>query len=85
MTLIKSISMIGGRNSLESISNSLINASKGQSSSDSDNQEQCFGFGRRRTTNIIFGDLNVFGGSGFGCGGCGCGCGGCGGFGLGGF
>ncbi|EFA84981.1 hypothetical protein PPL_01975 [Heterostelium album PN500] len=81
MTLIKSISMIGG-NSLESVSNSLINASNGQSSSDSNNQEQCFGFGRRRTTNIIFGDLNVFGGgsSGFGCGGCGCGCGGFGSF-----
>ncbi|EFA84980.1 hypothetical protein PPL_01974 [Heterostelium album PN500] len=58
MTLIKSISMVGG-NSLESVSNSLINASNGQSSSDSNNQEQCFGFGRRRTTNIIFGDSVV--------------------------
>ncbi|EFA86533.1 hypothetical protein PPL_00330 [Heterostelium album PN500] len=73
MTLIKSISMIGG-NSLENVSNNLIDGSNGKLSTDSYNQEQYFG--RRRTTNIIFGNKNVFEGSccgGFRCGGCGCG------------
>ncbi|EFA74950.1 hypothetical protein PPL_11984 [Heterostelium album PN500] len=77
MTLIKSISLLGNSFSgLENSSSSDIAGSAGSASIDSSNQEQCFGWGRRRrTTNVIFGDVNVFGG-----GSC---CGGCGGFGRG--
>ncbi|EFA83992.1 hypothetical protein PPL_03065 [Heterostelium album PN500] len=81
MTLIKSISLLGNSFSgLENNSSSDIVGSIGKSSIDSDSQEQCFGWGRRRrTTNVIFGDVNVIGS---GCGGCCNGFGGLGGFGF---
>ncbi|EFA76431.1 hypothetical protein PPL_10196 [Heterostelium album PN500] len=72
MTLIKSISMLGNSFSgLENNSSSEFVETSGQSSIDSDNQEQCFGWGRRRTNTVIFGDVNVFSG-GCGCGGLSC-------------
>ncbi|EFA80645.1 hypothetical protein PPL_06228 [Heterostelium album PN500] len=79
MTLIKSISLLG--NSLSGLENNStydIGGTYGKSTINSENQVQCWGR-RRRTTNVIFGDVNVFGG---GCGSC-CGFGGgCGGFGF---
>ncbi|EFA84952.1 hypothetical protein PPL_01945 [Heterostelium album PN500] len=52
----------------------IIGRIKGEVLLDSGERVEIDIFGRRRTTNIIFGDLNVFGGgsSGFGCDGCGC-------------
>ncbi|EFA76376.1 hypothetical protein PPL_10141 [Heterostelium album PN500] len=68
MTLIKSISLLGNTFSgLDKNTTSDIAVSTGNSSIDSENQEQCFGWGRRRrATTVIFGDVNVFNG---GCGG----------------
>ncbi|EFA76448.1 hypothetical protein PPL_10213 [Heterostelium album PN500] len=70
MTLISNNSFSGMD---KTISDTAV--STGNSSIDSENQEQCFGWGRRRTTTVIFGDVNVFGGNR-----CGGGC--CGGFGF---
>ncbi|EFA76460.1 hypothetical protein PPL_10226 [Heterostelium album PN500] len=75
----ESISLLGNSFSgFENNSTYNIAGTSGKSTIDSENQEQCFGWGRRRrTTTVIFGDVNVFNGGG-GC----CGFGSCGGFGF---